>query len=244
MPNPTPPTRSRSTQSDETIKETFESIVIAFILAFVFRAYVVEAFVIPTGSMAPTLLGRHLKVDCPQCGYSFAADVPKANGDVGWLQKELRLVCPMCHYPQVLQRGTRVSAGDRILVHKYIYSLVEPERWDVVVFKAPIKPDMNYIKRLVGLPGEDILIIEGNIYTKPIDAGDAGWTVARKTSRARIQQAVWQPVYRSYHVPLDGGRGQPRPHAAPLEVALGRRRDGWVGGDQPRGVPANDRRTG
>ena len=48
-------------QPDETIKETFESIIIAFILAFVFRAYVVEAFVIPTGSMAPTLLGAHYR---------------------------------------------------------------------------------------------------------------------------------------------------------------------------------------
>ncbi len=43
----------------EGVKETIESIVVALILAFVFRAFVIEAFVIPTGSMAPTLYGAH-----------------------------------------------------------------------------------------------------------------------------------------------------------------------------------------
>src|SRR5688572_14060442 len=48
----------------ENIKETIESILVAFILAFVFRAFVVEAFVIPSGSMAPTLLGGHMRFRC------------------------------------------------------------------------------------------------------------------------------------------------------------------------------------
>ena len=43
--------------SDGSVKETIESILVAFILAFIFRAFVVEAFVIPTGSMGPTLMG-------------------------------------------------------------------------------------------------------------------------------------------------------------------------------------------
>src|ERR1700758_4663456 len=53
------------------VKDTIESILVAFILAFIFRAFVVEAFVIPTGSMAPTLLGAHLSFVCPDCGYAF-----------------------------------------------------------------------------------------------------------------------------------------------------------------------------
>ena len=54
-------------------KETIESILVAFILAFIFRAFVVEAFVIPTGSMAPTLYGAHTRYKCPDCGYTFDA---------------------------------------------------------------------------------------------------------------------------------------------------------------------------
>src|SRR5881394_2756276 len=76
----------------ENIKETIESILVAFILAFVFRAFVVEAFVIPTGSMAPTLLGAHMRFQCDDCGYQFDVnysvnsngaddlDIPKTGG--------------------------------------------------------------------------------------------------------------------------------------------------------------------
>src|SRR5438477_9142694 len=53
------------------VKETLESILVAFILAFIFRCFVVEPFVIPTGSMAPTLLGAHSRFQCPDCGYRF-----------------------------------------------------------------------------------------------------------------------------------------------------------------------------
>ena len=48
----------RRRAAEGSVRETIESIIIAFVLAFVFRAFVVEAFVIPTGSMAPTLLGQ------------------------------------------------------------------------------------------------------------------------------------------------------------------------------------------
>ena len=43
----------------------------AFVLAFLFRTFEAEAFVIPTGSMAPTLMGRHKDVYCPKCGCEY-----------------------------------------------------------------------------------------------------------------------------------------------------------------------------
>src|SRR3712207_4568745 len=52
-------------------RETIESIVVAFVLAFLFRTFEAEAFVIPTGSMSPSLQGQHKDVRCPQCGYAF-----------------------------------------------------------------------------------------------------------------------------------------------------------------------------
>ena len=55
------------------MRETIESIALAVILAFLFRAFVAEAFVIPTGSMAPTLMGQHKDVQCPECGYWYQA---------------------------------------------------------------------------------------------------------------------------------------------------------------------------
>src|SRR6187455_724125 len=53
------------------VKETLISVIIAFILAFVFRAFVIEAFVIPTGSMAPTLMGAHMRFQSPESGYNW-----------------------------------------------------------------------------------------------------------------------------------------------------------------------------
>lgn len=54
--------------------------------------------------------------------------------------------------------------GDYILTEKISYKFREPERGEVVVFKAPNRPDADYIKRIIGLPGEKIKVIEGVIY--------------------------------------------------------------------------------
>ena len=56
--------------------------------------------------------------------------------------------------------------GDRILVNKYAYHHRQPERWDVVVFKFPGNGEMNYIKRLVGLPNETLRIYQGDIFVR------------------------------------------------------------------------------
>ena len=67
--------------SNKATRETVESIVIAFILAFLFRAFEAEAFVIPTGSMAPTLQGRHKDVNCAECGHNFRSSASQENRD-------------------------------------------------------------------------------------------------------------------------------------------------------------------
>jgi signal peptidase I len=49
-------------------RENLEAIVVAIVIALLIRQYALEAFVIPTGSMAPTLLGAHVDVECTNCG--------------------------------------------------------------------------------------------------------------------------------------------------------------------------------
>src|SRR6185503_8369222 len=99
-----PAKEKQEEQNEGSIKETIESILIAFILAFIFRGFVVEAFVIPTGSMAPTLLGAHMRFTCPDCGYQFDTnfnvnssgaddlDIPKTGG------RHDTILCPNCGY--------------------------------------------------------------------------------------------------------------------------------------------------
>jgi len=152
------------------IANTFEWLITAFILAFLFRAFIMEAYRIPTGSMADTLKGAHFRLRCPQCGYKY--DYGFMPEKYGMLQDTLPLGpvelptthCPSCGYYPKSKARRQIAGGDRILVLKCIYQFFEPKRWDVVVFKNPLEPKVNYIKRLVGRPGDTIEIINGDIY--------------------------------------------------------------------------------
>ena len=58
---------------------------------------------------------------------------------------------------------TTLIEGDRILVNKFIYRFAQPKRGDVIVFVSPEDKKKDFIKRLVGLPGETIQISDGAI---------------------------------------------------------------------------------
>jgi len=182
------------------VKETLESIVVAFILAFVFRAFIVEAFIIPTGSMAVTLYGEQLTNTCSTCGYEYALGVTEDLKKPSY-RGEVKLRCPNCATRVDTFKNERIrrpDSGDRILVHKWPFDiggeLLGPKRWDVVVFKNPRDGTMNYIKRLIGLPGEVLEIIDGDIYRvslEKLEARHPGIVDEFKTLRKKIYQ-IWQ----------------------------------------------------
>jgi len=200
-PSETEKTGSRKAAGKNRVAEianTFEWLITAFVLAFVFRAFVMEAFRIPTGSMADTLKGAHFRLCCRQCGYKY---------DRGFIPQNYRLRqdtvpqgsrtppttrCPNCGYYQPGDSAVPVANGDRILVLKCIYQFIEPKQWDVIVFKNPLEPSINYIKRLVGLPGDIVEIIDGDIY---IDG-----RISRKP--AKVQDELWMPVYNNDYQPV------------------------------------------
>ncbi|QDV72454.1 signal peptidase I [Botrimarina mediterranea] len=70
-------------------RETVDALVVAFVLAFLIRTFQAEAFVIPTGSMAPTLMGRHKDVFCDQCGTRFKVNSSDDAADQGPLMQRL-----------------------------------------------------------------------------------------------------------------------------------------------------------
>lgn len=163
-------------RQDDGSRETIESIAIAFILAFLFKTFQAEAYVIPTGSMAPTLYGRHKEVTCDGCGFSFAAgassEIDQETGQLDWRLEQV--YCQNCGKRNPA-RDAPVFNGDRILVNKQV---AEFKRFDVVVFKNPEHGHVNYIKRLVGLPNETIRIRKGDIWAKPNDSDT--WQIQRK----------------------------------------------------------------
>jgi signal peptidase I len=186
---PAPPLRQDSW------RETIESIVVAFILAFLFRTFEAEAFVIPTGSMAPTLHGRHKDIHCEQCGYRFSVgasdELQEGRKGIITAQRVIFATCPSCRYPNNVLAKQGFN-GDRILVNKFPFDVGDPERWDVVVFKYPEEAKVNYIKRLVGLPNEQVLIDHGDIKVRPLGK-DEPFRIARKEPEKQrlLQQLVF-----------------------------------------------------
>jgi len=183
------------------IRETVESVYVAIVLAFVLRAFMVEAFVIPTGSMAPRLMGEHYDLQCPACGHEYSygwhdpRQIAPARGDT---YNPDGAHCPSCGFAYPHSRmKSYVNGGDRVLVMKYLYRFIEPKPWDVIVFRNPQSNDNNYIKRLIGLPGETIEIVHGDVFVIP--HGKRQWQVRRKPDRA--QEAMWQVVFDSDYVP-------------------------------------------
>ncbi|HEY3244478.1 MAG TPA: S26 family signal peptidase [Phycisphaerae bacterium] len=175
-----PDTRAETTH--EGVKDTLESIIVAFVLAFVFRAFVIEAFVIPTGSMAATLLGKHGTITCKDCGYEFdygltdlSTPGPTVEERQGQYGPNSRAVCPNCRYEntqlRVNDRAKNAEAGDRILVLKWPWEIdrasLGAKRWDVTVFKDPSDGTTNFIKRMAGLPHEVLMIVDGDVYAVP-----------------------------------------------------------------------------
>jgi len=112
-----------STFRKSTVREYFESIVIAVILALFVRTWVVQAFKIPTGSMENNLLiGDHLLVN----KFVF---------------------------------GPTASPLDRTLL-----PVRDIHRGDVIVFKYPEEPERDFIKRVIGLPGDTVELKAKKVY--------------------------------------------------------------------------------
>lgn len=129
------------------------------LIALVVRPYVFEAFAATTNSMAPTILGDHWTGVCPECGaptYSSPEPPGLSSPDDGVLMicsRELRA-------RKVLGPSQETGSGDRFFVNK----LLKPARWDLVVYRSPTEPGTTYVKRLVGLPGEQLVIQDGAVW--------------------------------------------------------------------------------
>lgn len=186
--------------------DTLQPLLVAFVLAMVFRGFVVEGFVIPTGSMAPTLLGQHMLLTSSQTGMTTAVGLDARRPPTKEQLHNLHDFTVGRNELLPLKKShLRTRAGDRVLVLKTLYPFRSPDRWDVTVFRNPTQPEgaaANYIKRLVGLPGESIWIVDGDLFIKGPD--DDTFTVARKP--AHVQAGVWQRLN-------DGGRPPARPDA-------------------------------
>lgn len=248
-------------------RETIESVVLAFIMAFLFRTFEAEAFVIPTGSMAPTLMGRHKDLTCDNCGFAWQSNAsdeidPRSGrrlaGRIDPRTGEplpdvdvLACTCPNCRYtvditPETPGEPLVASySGDRIIASKLPLELNPPERWDVTVFRFPEEAQTNYIKRLVGLPNETLRIKHGDLYARGSDAVE--FEILRKSHETSV--AMLQPVYDNDFVQEDMiARGWPprwqpdAPRSANSEQ--GSTSAGWTSQDNTRSFEIDSQAAG
>lgn len=57
-----------------------------------------------------------------------------------------------------------LTEGDMIAANKIVYRFSEPKRGDIIVFKYPLDPERDFVKRLIGLPGEKLQIKSSTLY--------------------------------------------------------------------------------
>ena len=189
---------SGPTQTVSIVIETIQTILTAVCLAFVFRAVFVEPFIIPTGSMADSLLGDHYDLVCPHCGWNYSAGAASAARDeLDSSVSTFSFRCPNCQqYGDFPRSLAALRAGDRILVHKWPFAIggsLGPRRWDVIVFHDPANASENYIKRLAALPGEKIELLDGDVFING--------HLARKPPE--VQESLWSIVFDQDHVPIE-----------------------------------------
>ncbi|BCA54050.1 Signal peptidase I [Nitrospira sp. KM1] len=143
------------------LREYAEAIVVAMLLAFAIRVFVVQAFKIPSGSMIPTLLiGDHILVSKLSYGLQWPSECKFQWG-----------------FPPV---NCYASHG--------IIEFGKPQRGDIIVFRFPEDEEKDFIKRIVGTPGDTVQIknkvvlvngapLDDKTFTQRIDPGIIDGTI-------------------------------------------------------------------
>ncbi len=166
-------------------RENIEALLMAVVVALLFKSFVLEISKIPSGSMQPTLMGN------PETG-----------------------------------------TFDRTLVDKLSFHFRDPERFEIVVFKHPLERSRIMVKRLVGMPAEELKIEHGDLWTRTDE--DAPWRNLRRPEK--VQREAWRALERDprgtdwgvvrggkdWHISADGivargdGAARFRPNAGPI----------------------------
>lgn len=145
----------RASSRKSILREYAEAIIVAMLLAFAIRVFVVQAFKIPSGSMIPTLvIGDHILVSKLAYGLQWPGD---CRSRISFPP----VTCYTAH--------TVIKFG-------------EPQRGDIVVFRFPEDEDKDFIKRIIGLPADRIEIrnkvvwvngerVDDSAYTQRVDPG-------------------------------------------------------------------------
>src|SRR5262249_14615576 len=150
-------TAAATVQTAGVARQTVELMALLCLGVLLVRTFSAEAYVAPTGSMAPTLMGVHRAFQCPVChaAYVVGLDEDEPCGEA---------ICPECGKRALDTSSSLECGGDRVLVEKFLYGFRKPRRWEVAVFHFPGETSQAYVKRVIGLPGEAVRILDGDVF--------------------------------------------------------------------------------
>ena len=96
-----------------------------------------------------------------------------------------------------LMGSPQTQVFDRVLVDKLSMRMRDPERFEIIVFKHPIEHSRIMVKRLVGMPGEELRVFNGDLWTRPLSSdGETAseWKLLRRPEV--IQESAWRSIDR------------------------------------------------
>lgn len=158
MPSSLEGSRTQTKSKKSLWREYAEAIIIAIILAFTIRTFVVQAFKIPSGSMIPSLqIGDHILVNKMAYGFQLPQE---------------------CDWWDFTNLFTIKAIPDIVRCYSstMIIDFEKPQRGDVIVFRYPEDEKKDFIKRVVGIPGDNVEIRNKNVYVNGKQLKDSPWT--------------------------------------------------------------------
>jgi hypothetical protein len=104
----------QSPEQKDSFREIVETIVFVVVLVLLLRSFLAEAFVIPTGSMATTLVGYQREIHCPECGFRFPLNMHQQHEGQAGSKTQIRgCTCPNCRLHIDATNSTQFSANGK-----------------------------------------------------------------------------------------------------------------------------------
>lgn len=154
-------------KSNSTKKFLWFTVVLLMVAAFLCEKCYFRGVLIPlrvTGtSMAPTLIGHHFEVDCPYCQFHFTLDAEPLSPEES-LPHTDTVRCPNCGKRMTGIEKLSVCPGERIVLNYLAYWFRDPRRFELIAFPHPANSKKLCVKRVVGLPGETIQFVRGELW--------------------------------------------------------------------------------
>jgi signal peptidase I len=136
-------------------------LIVCSVLLLLLSLFTVQGIFVPVrivgGSMAETFWGPHYAICCQDCQFCFPVDATSAP----CVQT---ISCPNCGAQNQRNENQSVLPGDRVLIDRMSYYFRDPYRWEPVLFRSVDPPVAHCLKRVAGLPNENVAISAGDIW--------------------------------------------------------------------------------